>query len=218
MNTVLFLILFPVIVALLLLFSRQLAARKVIVLISTIILSAASIFLVVQYFNKTGPIYFEFGAKAIDAGIFILELILAVIIIVISVRHRQFLAGLLMLAGAVLAVWFHVVHGSQVQVVYNLFIDNLSLIMTIIIGVIGSLIALFAVGYMEAYHRHHPEVKNRVPFFFFVIYVFLGAMYGVVFANNLLWLFFFWEITTFCSFFLIGYSRDEIAIKMLFKR
>lgn len=38
-------------------------------------------------------------------------------------------------------------------------------------------------------------------------------MNGLVFANNLLWLYFFWEVTTFCSFMLIGHDRTEIAIR-----
>ncbi len=215
MNTVLFLILFPVIVAILLLVLRQLAVRKFIVVASTIVLIVASIFLVVQYFN-TGAVFFEFGSYAINLGIFIIEVILAAIIIFISIKHKQFLAALLMLIGAAATIWFEIAHGEEVHAANNLFVDNLSLIMTIIIGVIGGLIALFSLGYMEDYHHHHPNVKNRVPFFFFIVYVFLGAMFGVVFANNLMWLFFFWEITTFCSFFLIGYGRDEVAIKNAF--
>ncbi len=216
MNTVLFLILYPVIAAFLLLILPQPAVRKFIVAASTVILSIASIYLVVDYF-KSGPVFFEFGSHAINLGIFAVEVVLAAIIIFISVRHKQFLAAFLMLAGAAMLIWFELSYGSEIHATHNLFIDNLSLIMTLIIGVIGSLIALFAVGYMEDYHHHHHNIKNRIPFFFFIVYVFLGAMYGVVFANNLMWLFFFWEITTFCSFFLIGYSKDEIAVKNAFR-
>ena len=32
-------------------------------------------------------------------------------------------------------------------------------------------------------------------------------MYVIVFSNNLLWLFTGWEITTVCSFLLIGYTQ-----------
>ncbi|MGI6449721.1 MAG: NADH-quinone oxidoreductase subunit L [Desulfitobacteriia bacterium] len=216
MNTVLFLILYPVIVALLLLILPQLAVRKLIVVASTVILTAASLYLVVQYFN-TGAVFFEFGSHALDLGIFITEIVLAAIIIYISVKHKQFLAALLMLIGAAMTIWFELSYGSQIHATHNLFVDNLSLIMALIIGIIGSLIALFALGYMEDYHHHHPNVKNRVPFFFFIVYAFLGAMNGVVFANNLMWLFLCWEITTFCSFFLIGYSGDEVAIRNAFK-
>lgn len=216
MNTVLFLIIYPVIVALLLLVLPQQAIRKFIVVASTAVLTAASLYLVVQYF-KTGAVYFEFGNHTMDLGIFALEVILAAIIIFISIKHKQFIAALLMGIGAAMTIWFELTYGSQIHATHNLFVDNLSLIMALIIGIIGSLIALFALGYMEDYHHHHHDIKNRIPFFFFIVYIFLGAMYGIVFANNLMWLFLFWEITTFCSFFLIGYSRDEVATNNAFR-
>jgi len=184
--------------------------------LSTIILTVASVYLVVQYFN-TGAVFFNLDNQYIDLGIFAVEIILAVIVIGISLKYKQYLAGLLMLTSAAIMIWFEGSYGEEIQTSYNLFVDNLSLIMTLIIGVISSMIAIFAVGYMKDYHHHHKDVKDRTPFFFFVIFVFLGAMYGVVFANNLMWLYFFWEITTFSSFFLIGYSREEIAIKNAFR-
>jgi len=216
MNTVLFLILFPIVVALLLLILPQPAVRKGIVVLSTIILTVASVNLTVQYFN-TGAVFFNLDNQYIDLGIFAIEVILAVIVIGISLKYKQYLAGLLMLTSAAIMIWFEGSYGEEIQTSSNLFVDNLSLIMTLIIGIISSLIAIFAVGYMKDYHHHHKEVKDRTPFFFFVIFVFLGAMYGVVFANNLMWLYFFWEITTFSSFFLIGYSREEIAVKNAFR-
>jgi ech hydrogenase subunit A len=36
-------------------------------------------------------------------------------------------------------------------------------------------------------------------------------MNGLVFSDNLLWLYFFWEVTTFCSFMLIGHDRTREA-------
>jgi ech hydrogenase subunit A len=54
-------------------------------------------------------------------------------------------------------------------------------------------------------------VADRRPLFFGLLFVFMGAMFGLIFANNLMWLFFFWEITTLCSFLLIGYTRTDEA-------
>jgi len=54
-------------------------------------------------------------------------------------------------------------------------------------------------------------VSDRRPLFFALLFIFMGAMFGLVFANNLIWLFLFWEITTLCSFLLIGYTRTEEA-------
>ena len=41
------------------------------------------------------------------------------------------------------------------------------------------------------------------------MFVFLAAMFLIVFSNNMLWLFTGWEITTVCSFLLIGFTRTE---------
>lgn len=99
---------------------------------------------------------------------------------------------------------------------YNMsmfFVDELSVIMNLIISIVGSLIALYAFGYMY----HHEEEKKVVPSrqgrFFAIILTFLGAMNGIVFSNNLTWVYFFWEITTLSSFLLISHDKTEEAIK-----
>ena len=42
-------------------------------------------------------------------------------------------------------------------------------------------------------------------------------MFGLVFSNNLIWLYFFWEITTLCSFMLIGYTKSPEAVANSFR-
>ena len=106
--------------------------------------------------------------------------------------------------------------GLAPRVEFPLYADNLSAIMALIIGIIGSLIAVYAVSYMEDYHHHHPEIRDGRRSFFFIIFLFLSGMFGVVFSNSLTWLFFSWEITTLCSFLLIGYSGTEEAEKNAF--
>jgi ech hydrogenase subunit A len=48
------------------------------------------------------------------------------------------------------------------------------------------------------------------------MFAFLSAMFGLVFSNNLLWVYFFWEITTLCSFLLIGYTKTGEATRNAF--
>jgi ech hydrogenase subunit A len=94
----------------------------------------------------------------------------------------------------------------------DLFVDKFSVILAFINGVVGGGICLYALGYMKEYHEHaHKEVADRRPFFFALLFIFMGAMFGISFSNNLLWLYFFWEVTTLCSFLLIGYTRTEEA-------
>ena len=42
-------------------------------------------------------------------------------------------------------------------------------------------------------------------------------MFGIVFSNNLIWLYFFWEITTICPALLIGYRNDKQSIESSFR-
>jgi ech hydrogenase subunit A len=102
-------------------------------------------------------------------------------------------------------------YATSVEVSSNLFIDEFSNIMALIIGIIGSLICVYSLGYMKFFHKHHPEIKDRQNLFFFIMFVFLAAMFGLVFSNNLIWVYFFWEVTTLCSFILIGYTKTDEA-------
>ncbi len=218
MNTMIFLIGFPIVIGLLLLFLPQQSVRKWVVGLSAAAISVASVLLVAEYAGK-GTVYLglENYTHLLGMAMLAIEVVLALIILTLSLRHKQYIPAVLMAVSAVLAVWFELTHGSDITVSNNLFVDNLSLIMTLIIGIIGSMIAVYALGYMKDYHDHHPEMKNRTPFFFFIVFIFLGSMFGLVYANNLLWLYFFWEITTLCSFFLIGYSKEDVAIKNSFR-
>ena len=72
---------------------------------------------------------------------------------------------------------------------------------------------------MEDFQAHEPEgAKDRRPVFFALMFVFLSAMFLIVFSNNMVWLFTGWEVTTVCSFLLIAYTRTEEAIKNAFRQ
>ena len=100
---------------------------------------------------------------------------------------------------------------------HSLFVDKFSIIMALIVGIIGSAICLYGIGYLAEYHEHYKEVKARPRYFFFLMYLFLSAMFGIVFSNNLMWIYFFWEITTLCSFLLIGYKDDQASRESAFR-
>lgn len=95
--------------------------------------------------------------------------------------------------------------------IIGFYADTLSLTMVLIISIIGGLICIYGVGYMKEHEEHLHIVKSKQPGFFFVMLLFLGAMNGLVLANNLSWMYFFWEITTLCSFLLIGHDGTDEA-------
>lgn len=94
-----------------------------------------------------------------------------------------------------------------------LYVDQFSMIMCMVISIVGSLICLYGLPYMREHEHHLKLEKSRQGRFFFFMVLFLGAMNGLVFSNNLLWLYFFWEVTTLCSFMLIKHDGTEIAVK-----
>jgi len=95
----------------------------------------------------------------------------------------------------------------------RIYCDQLSLIMVLIISIVGSLICFQAIPYMKNHEAHHHIVKSRQPRFFFVMLLFLGAMNGLVLANDLILFYFFFELTTLCSFLLIGHDRTAVATR-----
>ena len=98
----------------------------------------------------------------------------------------------------------------------HMMVDWLTILMCIIIAFIGGFICIYTVGYMKGYHNHHKEVKDRQPFFFSMLFLFLAAMFGLVLSQNLVWIYFFWEITSVISFLMIGYTRSEEAVNNSF--
>ncbi len=79
--------------------------------------------------------------------------------------------------------------------------DGLAVSLTAIAAVIGSLAVIFSVDYM-----HGEEQLGR---YYFLVLFFIGAMTGLVLSGNLLFTFFFWEITALCSYGLISFYNDD---------
>lgn len=141
-----------------------------------------------------------------------LDLLLVVVIAYLAIRTRHRLA--IGLAVAQLAVVAYLKLGpSSHSVVHSTFVlDRLSTTLSLIVSIVGSIICVYALRYMDEHEEHHHVSPSRQGRFFFFMLVFLGAMNGLVFANDLGWLFFFWEVTTLCSFMLIGHDGTPVAI------
>ena len=217
MNALIFLILFPLCIAgLALLLPPGTALRRTIGVIANIVLCAVPIYLLVTYLDQ-GPVYFPVESHLINMFMLAVEVLIAAFIVYISIRAKRYLPMLLVVVQSLIMVTFEFTAGSAMEIKHSLFVDKFSIIMALIVGIIGSAICLYAIGYLPEYHEHHKEVKDRRRYFAFLIYLFLSAMFGIVFSNNLIWLYFFWEITTICSALLIGYRNDKQSIESLFR-
>ncbi len=216
MGTILFLIGFPIIIAVILLVSKEDKVREVVVKFAALVIAAAAIFVAVQYF-KSGGDTFELHYEAINYVMMAIEALLALYIIIIGIKHKKYLASLFAVIQTPLIMWFELTKGHSIEVQNNMYVDRLSMIMILIIGIIGSLITVYALGYMKDFQHHHADEKDRRPWFFFVMFIFLGAMVGLVTSNNMIWMYFFWEITSLSSFWLIGFTKTKEATNNAFR-
>ena len=213
-----FLILFPLVVAGVLLVVRNNRARNAIVGASGLVIGVASVWLVVSYLGAPW-VQFEFYSPVVDYVCMAVSVLIAAAILYFGVKYKNVWACVLAVIQLVGSLVFEFAFAHGILVTEGLYLDSLSLLMAFIIGVIGSGICVYALGYMEDFQAHEPEgAKDRRPIFFALMFAFLSAMFFIVFSNNMLWLFTGWEVTTVCSFLLIGYTRTDEAIKNAFRQ
>jgi ech hydrogenase subunit A len=216
LSAIIFLIVFPALAAVGIYLRPKDTLRHWLVKIAAAVIAVVSIACAAGVF-KANSFYFPAHTIWADKLIFALEALLSLYLISAGIKHKRPLVVGLVLAQIITMTFLEFFSGHPIEVLNNLFIDKFSAIMALIIGIIGTLICVYAVGYMKDFQHHHTELPDRRPFFFFLLFAFLSAMFGVVFANNLVWLFFFWEVTTACSFLLIGYTRDQEATRNAFR-
>jgi ech hydrogenase subunit A len=216
-NALIFLIVFPLIIAgLALVLPLGNALRKTIGVITAIVLCIVPVSLLIAHLDH-GPVYFQVESHAVNLLMLGIEILIAAFIVYISLRAKRYVPIVLVVIQSALMITFELTIGAHMEIEHSLFVDKFSIIMALIVGIIGSAICLYAIGYIPEYHQHHKEVKERRRYFSFLIYLFLSAMFGIVFSNNLIWLFFFWEVTTICSALLIGYRNDKQSIEAMFR-
>lgn len=84
---------------------------------------------------------------------------------------------------------------------FGLRMDGLALMFAMLVLGIGALVVLYAAYYLDP--------KDPPARFFSFLLLFMGAMLGVVLADNLVLLVVFWELTSLSSFLLIGYWHAD---------
>jgi len=216
MNAISVLILFPLLAAIIIFLVRNDKVRNVIVRISAIITAALTLTVVFLYFKNGISFNYE-AEKTIDYIIAAIEVCVAIFIITIGIRNKKYLVSVFSALQTPLILWFEFTQKKGIEVKSAIILDKLSAIMILVIGIVGSLICLYAAGYMKDYHNHHKDYKDRKSFFLSVLFLFLSAMFGLVLSNNFTWLYFCWELTTLCSFLLIGYTQTPEAKNNAFR-
>jgi NADH-quinone oxidoreductase subunit L len=79
----------------------------------------------------------------------------------------------------------------------GLMVDSLTAVMLIVVSLVSLMVQIYSQGYMHGdpgYHRY-----------FAFMSLFTGSMLALVLADNLLFLYVFWEMVGLCSYLLIGF-------------
>lgn len=79
--------------------------------------------------------------------------------------------------------------------------DCLAVFMAIASSLVGTIIVLYSFGYISHYGN-----RNE---YYLMVTLFLGAMMGLIYSGNLIFLYLFWEITAIASWRLIGFFREK---------
>ncbi|HEX3045937.1 MAG TPA: NADH-quinone oxidoreductase subunit L [Bacillota bacterium] len=82
--------------------------------------------------------------------------------------------------------------------------DALGVFMALVSSFIGMIIVLYSIGYV-----HHDDYQNE---YYLMVVLFLGSMFGLVYTQNLIYLYLFWEIAAICCWRLIGFYREREII------
>ena len=90
---------------------------------------------------------------------------------------------------------------AELGLTFSFRADGLSLAFALLVSGIGALVAIYAGGYFGT--------KAPLGRFYLWLFFFMASMLGVVFADNLILLFIFWELTSLSSFMLIGFEQDR---------
>ncbi|NJB68008.1 ech hydrogenase subunit A [Desulfobaculum xiamenense] len=206
-NLLVLLILLPFVAGLACYFLRAGVIRSLVVTVTGGILAAASIALLAQGTFTYAP------PAGWGTFIAVADFALLFVILYYAFKYRNLLIKLFTVSQIVLLGLFELFMVDHAAPVTAFYADQLSLVMVLVISIVGSLICIYGIPYMKAHEEHlHLEISRQPRFFMFMV-LFLGAMNGLVLSNNILWLYFFFEVTTFCSFMLIGHDGTEVAIR-----
>jgi len=108
-----------------------------------------------------------------------------------------------------LAQWIHI---GALQLDWTFRVDTLSTTMMLVVSGVGTLIHIYAIGYMHEDVRFKNDVGRYRRFFVF-LNLFIAMMMILVSGDSYLMLFVGWEGVGLCSFLLIGfwYEMDTLA-------
>lgn len=217
MNLIPYLICFPFLAAVIIFIARNAKLRGALASIFVVGILGLVAYVVADFLGgeaQTKLLYVE--THTVDLVMMGAEVFLMLLVCFLCIKYKKYPIMLLSIIPTCMSIYTEL-FAKGIEEGAHIRVDRFSVLMCLIIGVIGGMIIIYAINYMKGYHHHHEEVKDRVSYFMALLFVFLGAMFGLVLSANIIWIFLFWEITSVCSFLLIGYTRSEEAINNSFR-
>ncbi|MBQ2609780.1 MAG: NADH-quinone oxidoreductase subunit L [Butyrivibrio sp.] len=219
LNLVYFLILFPFCMAIIIsLFKHASMFRSLLIMMGGLAIMGVAVYVAVNVLlsGDTSKFVYLEHAEIPEKAILCGEVFLMVLVCFLSIKYKKYYAILFSLVGTIPVLWMDLTH-KAIEGNTCIRIDTFAAVMYLIVGFVGILICIYASGYMKDYHHHHTDVEDRSGYFLALMFVFLGAMFGLISSDNLGFIYFFWEITSVCSFLMIGYTRTEEAVNNSFR-
>ncbi|CAN5498081.1 putative monovalent cation/H+ antiporter subunit A [soil metagenome] len=86
--------------------------------------------------------------------------------------------------------------------------DGLANLYALLATGVGLAVVLYAAHYIPIHLQHQHRSEREIVRFYAFMLLFMGAMVGLVLAQDLLLIFLFWDLTAIASYFLIGYDQE----------
>ncbi len=118
-------------------------------------------------------------------------------------QRKSMLVSILAITQFILLVM--VIYAAPATDTADIYVDKLTAMMYLLVGIVGVPIAIFAAKYMD----YQENDKHK---FVGIVVGFLGVMNFAVSVNNIEWFFALFETTTLASVVLIGFRGDKEAI------
>lgn len=87
---------------------------------------------------------------------------------------------------------------------FGFLADSPAVFMALTASGVAAVIILYSFGYIREYDNQNE--------YYMMVCLFIGAMMGLVFSTNLIFMYMFWEISAICCWRLIGFYREDITV------
>lgn len=164
MEIILFLILFPFLAALVMSCMKQhgLLRRTVQFTFCGVIVAAVIVFAVTNLIGGKTVAYLP-HTHVIDMGMLLVEWGLVALVFYYSFKFRKYYCALLSILQTGAMTWLELSGRTDIEA-NHILTDKLTVAMALIVGIVGCLICVYAIGYMKDYNRHHLDYKDRRSF------------------------------------------------------